>query len=503
MSETLAVNPNLRPLTEEELSEWIELCSKQVEEGSAFGRYVSRASFDTRLSPSRRIEFINVRGRPASANYYYEVAEPLLGEIYDTKDVDELLLITEMDLVAFMRMQDGLIELGFYPPEKARGLHEVLISEAKKLILPNLTDEIGGYSDSSLYQTSPSYYSRRADEMESPALVKRIREGMPRQAQLVAVAALIPDAGKRHDNQTIKYETNHLKVLCDIMNISKEELRSIYALLADASPDKAAGFLTAAIYRPEVRELLANPDGSFPVDIFGGEGVLEEALKQRFLKLVEGNGGFEIDAWRAFEDNFDPELVERLIPVEERKHAVNVMLVRNKMDTGRGQITLGEVLEPYFDQAKFEHGCAVNFSAMMLDGPLKESYRHSSRPLSYHAIKLESELGIDLKYMNLWFGEAPLSRILEVLAESTTLDQATTDQAEMMREAHQAYSPELKKLLEAYTEVANDACFERLGQGYSYDDDPEWFDARDARARELTLELDKLKQMIVALCSQN
>ncbi len=508
MSNTLPERRTPESLTEDELSLWLETCLTPTE------AQPSRTNLDALTWLSWRDVQSKHHGTlgydnwarstaDATASYIREGLVALYGSCYGTHDPTELARVFGLDLETWNRMYVALLKVNAGDDEPPlEGECGLDMDIARSLSFPAGNTQFLKRNGQNPYMNSLSY-----KDYEISAVQQRLRDGMPRQMLLLGVYMLLPG---RHiqDIGWLEASSARFKVLCDELNLSDDELRAVYFLASETHEVEKSDFLSVVLTRDDLADRFVDAEGEFMIDLFGGEEALRLWAERAFALIIEANGFSYVNSAGVTRSDtighflrghrYLGALLDQTFTDDDRIKAVHAAEVARASSENRlVSVDLHPFLTQYVDAPQLTAELMSTHEALLAAEP-KRSYSFTQRPPSYHARELEIKLDVNLQTEILRYAETPHDALIKRILELTSEDDAT--QQEVNRryvDKVKAYDPELIMLISEYAKLANDGSLQPFGQGFSDEDDEEWFKERERGAAEIKVQLEDLERMIL------
>lgn len=423
------------------------------------------------------------------ANFVYNSEMvAFFSQIYETTDQDEQKLILAHEIIGW----NALYGMAFEAVPSKSHLFNYEESRAREFIHPNY--------DATQQNPSKRFWHLTPREIESfPKLRSRIEGGMPREMQLILLASTLPGA----NNQEVNWLTSdglRTSALCEELSISSEELRCVYEVVTTMFPEKCphiilglfsnesllAHYFDDALDEDLESSFLANPE------------LVTRATRQAFANLITKNNQDALKAWFNLVSFFGYQRIEEAIPTGERTNIVHDAVLTNLANPHLIPMEFIDELAVYIDETRLSKE-AFKLLGELLRSPSKK--RAWQRDPSDYATEIEEKTGIKLKSEVLRYGEYPYKKLTGATIRYGNVDSGVAFIAQLMLEESSGYDPILREMLNQYTKLSNDDCLRVLGQGYSYDDDPKWFDERAKKATSYKKQIVYMERRIIERAS--
>lgn len=495
MAEVVAQNFEVANLGPDELQDFVAAVTRPDGTGtSPLGEFVS-GNYAWISGITLKLGNFSDFGENGYRNFYSRrIAKSIYGQDISA---DELKSIIEIDMTAFACLTESLLEVDLRSQVRNQGLHDLDKARGLALISPN--PKAGWRKGVNLHVPDPNYFIVRHKAESQAKISDRIINGMPRQMQLAGLALFAPgDGSSASSDQALAYASARLEALCDILQVSDDELRAVYAgLLRSEHKDVSANFLLGALSSKKLaQKLVGKTVEPFSFDLLADMQILQRAVEICFADLTRADGsGNKVERlWQNILKHVPEDLLDTVLPSYRRTTIASVRLSELMSRVRPNVISLPEPAMVYVDGARIER---LAYDKLLLTLSKQPSYRdftHGQRPASFHAKKLEEKLGLDLSSGIIWMTEQPLSYLLQTVANSTHLPRPITAEAKQKLAATKLLNPKTLELLDKYKNIANSEELRLVNVGGGDGDETiEWLRLRKEKAEQLTSELEFLE----------
>lgn len=485
MPEILSTPEVTKPLSEQELEQFAHICLTTTAEQSepairslfAACHYdISHAPFGGMAPNWPRLTAQNTTLRDVGP----------LESIYNPTQGSEFTSILAHDIAGWNRLYKMTFELSPHRPDDQTGIYQYDRHRAFTYVEPHAKDEVMTLVNSYAF---PEVSLSELKTM--PQLVDRLENGMPRQMQLLLIAMSLPGL-KKSDPEMLRSDAFRASVLCNELSVSQQELSVIYNIMETVFPDKATEMRVAILQNEDLQSLLESDTLSTKDRLQSDPEALSEALRMIFSNFVLKGQESYLESWNNTCKLLGDTTLDEYFSQYERTILLHSLILKQLLDPHQISLRLHPDLVKYIDAGKLASECAAMLK-MSLENP-HDNTRSVSPTRA--ARKLENSLGIKLNHEVLRYSEYPYCKQIEAIIRYADEQSDIYKEAVDKRDQTHQYDPIMRQMIAQYAQLQNDESLRRLGQGFIYEDDPAWFDARSLRQQAVKSQLKVLESLI-------
>lgn len=487
MSETSVKKELLTPLDNVQLELFQELALTNLHnpERKVLGQLMKSAGYHAKKPPRGENGF---KWAARDATNVVHDSLPFVGELYGVHDEDERIQILAHDLVGWSEIYNMTWDTIPSHPDHRPSNFEYLRDYALRYIepQPELADP----------HTPRGFGHISHIHMNSMQKLRlRIEQGMPREMQLLCVAATLPGISATESNHLV-WDSFRTNIICEELGVTPAELRCVYEIAAKTLPDKAPDlvvglFSNGSLLGRYVDDAL---DDDLDESVLSDAEAVSGATRLAFASLIIKNNQDAFIPWGNLIRFLGYERIEEVISAEERTNLVHEAMLANLANPHLVPIEFMDELAVYIDEDRLSKEAGTLLLDLLKNPEKKRMYE---REPSDFAAQLEEDKGINLQSEVLRYSENPYKKLIAATIRYGRKDSKDAYIAQLMLEESSAYDPVLRAMLNKYSILSKDDCLRMIGQGFCADDDPAWYEERAKRTTSYKKQIADLERRIV------